>query len=129
MIVVDASAKVEVLAGTASALVARLVFDPAQSLHAPHLLDVEIAQVLRRWCARGLVDPVRAEEALADLAALPLRRHAQDVLWPRVWSLRHNLTAYDATYVALAELLEAPLLTLDRRLATAAGHRAQVILA
>ena len=67
--------------------------------------------------------------ALADLADLSLRRYAHDLLLPRIWELRNNLTAYDAAYVALAEALKAPLLTRDRRLATAAGHRAQIELA
>ena len=67
-------------------------------------------------------------EALADLAELPLRRYPHHFLLPRVWDLRNNLTAYDAVYIALAEALDAPLLTRDRRLATAAGHHARVEL-
>ncbi|RED36140.1 hypothetical protein BJ123_10873 [Rhodopseudomonas thermotolerans] len=66
--------------------------------------------------------------ALADLADFPLQRHPHEFLLPRIWQLRNNLTAYDATYVALAEVLEAPLLTRDKRLAGAAGHRAQIEL-
>jgi predicted nucleic acid-binding protein len=66
--------------------------------------------------------------ALIDLTDLPLRRYPHDLLLPRIWDLRNNLTAYDAAYVALAEALNAPLLTRDRRLATAAGHFAQVEL-
>jgi len=65
---------------------------------------------------------------VADLADFPLRRYPHDLLLPRIWDLRNNLTAYDATYVALAEALDAPLLTRDRRLAAAAGHRAQIEL-
>jgi predicted nucleic acid-binding protein len=130
VIVVDASALLEVLLRTPGAkAVEDRLFAPRQTLHAPHLLDVEIAQVLRCYVSNGDVDSDRGRMALADLADLPLRRYPHDVLLPRIWSLRNNLTAYDAAYVALAEALDAPLLTRDRRLAAAAGHRAQIELA
>ncbi len=129
MIVVDASALVEVLLGRSSAVLTRWLYDPALTLHAPHLLDMEVAQVTRRYAARGEIDGARGAAMLAALAALPIQRHAQTRMLGRIWELRHNVTAYDAAYVALAELLDAPLLTLDRRLATAAAHRARVILA
>ena len=129
MIVVDASAVLEVLLRTpAASVVEQRLFAPGQSLHAPHLLDVETAQVLRRYAAAGEIDEDRGRAALADLADLPLRRYPHDFLLPRVWSLRNNLTAYDAVYVALAEVLDAPLLTRDHRLAAAAGHHARVEL-
>lgn len=123
----DASAALEVLLRTpfAARLEARL-FDPAQTLHVPHLIDVEIAQVLRRYARAGEVSPSRCRLALVDLADLPLTRYPYDFLLPRVWELRNNLTAYDAAYVALAEVLDAPLLTRDERLANAPGHRARV---
>jgi predicted nucleic acid-binding protein len=129
MIVVDASAMIEVLlrAPAAAAIDARL-FEPGETMHAPHLLDVEVAQVIRRYVANGDIDANRGREALDDLADLRLRRYPHDVLLPRIWELRHNLTAYDAAYVALAEALEAPLLTRDRRLAAAASVRARVEL-
>ncbi len=129
MIVVDASALLEVLLRTpaAPALDKRL-FAPRQTLHAPHLLDVEVAQVLRRYTIGGEIDAERGRMALADLAALRLRRYPHDVLLPRVWEFRNNLTAYDGVYVALAEALDAPLITRDRRLAAAAGHHARVEL-
>ncbi len=104
------------------------MFAPRQTLHAPHLLDVEVAQVIRRYAASGEIGAERGRIALADLADFPLRRYPHDFLLPRIWALRNNLTAYDAAYVALAEALEAPLLTRDRRLAIAAGHRAQIEL-
>ncbi len=129
MIVVDASALVEVLLGRSSAVLTRWLYDPALTLHAPHLLDMEVAQVTRRYAARGEIDGARGAAMLAALAALPIQRHAQTRMLGRIWELRHNVTAYDAAYVALAELLDAPLLTLDRRLAMAAAHRARVILA
>ena len=125
MIIVDASALLEVLLRTpAAAAVERRLFDSRQTLHAPHLLDVEVAQVVRRYAAAGEVDAERGREALADLADLPLYRYPHDFLLPRVWELRNNLTAY----VALAEALDAPLLTRDRRVAIAPGHHAQVEL-
>ena len=130
MTVVDASALIELLLGTtaATAVGARL-FAPGETLHAPHLLDVEVANVLRRYAAKGQIDSERGRLALVDLADLPIRRYAHDRLLPRIWELRANLTAYDAAYVALAEALDAPLLTRDRRLAAAAGHYATIELA
>mgnify|MGYP000651520740 CR=1 FL=1 len=129
MIVLDASAALELLLRTeaAEAVEARL-FGRNESLHAPHLLDIEVAQVLRRYAISGVATPERCRAALDDLADLPLTRYPHDVLLPRVWELRGNLTAYDAVYVALAEALDAPLLTRDRRLSNAPGNRARVNL-
>ena len=129
MIVVDASALLEALLRTPAAdAVERRLFDSRQTLHAPHLLDIEVAQVIRRFAAGGEIDQQRGRAALADLSDFPMRRYPHGFLLPRVWDLRHNLTAYDAVYVALAEALDAPLLTRDRRLAAAAGHYARVEL-
>jgi predicted nucleic acid-binding protein len=129
MIVVDASALLEALLRTPAArAVEERLFEPQQTLHAPHLLDIEVAQVIRRYAAKGEIDSERGRAALADLADFPVRRYPHDFLLPRVWDLRNNLTAYDAVYVALAEALDAPLLTRDQRLAAAAGHLARVEL-
>lgn len=129
MIIVDASTALEVLLRTpAAAAVEQRLFAPGQSLHAPHLIDVEVAQVLRRYAVTGQLDEERCREALADMADLPLTRYPHDFLLPRIWELRDNLTAYDAAYVALAEALDAPLLTRDRRLASAPGYHAHVEL-
>jgi predicted nucleic acid-binding protein len=129
VIVVDASALLEALLCTSAAkAVEDRLFAPRQTLHAPHLLDVEVAQVIRRYAANGEIDAKRGRAALADLADFPLQRYPHDFLLPRIWDLRNNLTAYDAAYVALAEALDTPLLTRDRRLAMAAGHRAQIEL-
>jgi predicted nucleic acid-binding protein len=129
MIVVDASALLEALLRMPAAeAVEERLFEPRQTLHAPHLLDVEVAQVVRGYAATGDIDPERGRAALADLADLPLHRYPHDFLLPRVWDLRNNLTAYDAVYIALAEALDAPLLTRDRRIAAAAGHHARVEL-
>jgi predicted nucleic acid-binding protein len=129
VIVIDASALLEALLRTPAAkAVEDRLFAHRQTLHAPHLLDVEVAQVVRRYAANGEIDGERGRLALADLADLPLRRYPHDFLLPRIWDLRNNLTAYDAAYVALAEALDAPLLTRDRRLAATAGHHARIEL-
>ena len=129
MIVVDASALLEALLRTPAArAVEERLFEPQQTLHAPHLLDIEVAQVVRRYAANGEIDAERGHMALADLADLPLQRYPHDFLLPRVWDLRNNLTAYDAMYVALAEALDAPLLTRDKRLAASPGHHARIEL-
>ena len=127
MIVLDASAAVEVLLQTevGIALTGRLLA-PETSLHAPYLLDVEVAQVLRRFALRGDIEPARARQALEDLADLPVERYPHEILLPRIWALRENLTAYDATYVALTEILGATLLTRDARISRASGHSARV---
>lgn len=121
----DASAILEVLLSTPAApsVYGRLSVN-GETLHAPHLLDLEILQVLRRYCANGEITLDRAEQAVADYLDLPITRYAHDVFVRRVWELRQNLTAYDGVYVALAEALSAPLITRDRRLAAASGHRA-----
>lgn len=127
MIVVDASAILELLLRTATGQrVEDRLLTRRESLHAPHLIDVEVAQVLRRYEGGGALSPERGEEALADLADLPLQRYPHDVLLLRIWELRRNVTAYDATYLALAEALRAPLVTCDAKLATAPGHRVKV---
>ena len=130
--VVDASTVVEWLLQTATAarIEARLFSRTTRVLHllAPHLLDVEVASALRRLVAVRHVSAVRARQAIDDLSTLPVMRYPHDWCLPRVWELRHALTPYDAAYVALAETFECPLLTCDRRLAGAAGHRARVEL-
>jgi predicted nucleic acid-binding protein len=129
VIVVDASALVEVLLRTPAAqAVEAALFDPGQTLHTPHLIDVEVSHVIRRYAANGELSGERGRLALADLADFPMRRYPHDFLLPRMWELRNDLTAHDAAYVALAEALDAPLLTRDRRLAAAAGHAALIAL-
>lgn len=130
MIVLDASVLLEVVLRTPAAAAAeRRIFQPDETLHAPHLIDIEVAQVLRRYAMSGAIDEARGRDALADLVDFPLRRYSHDFLLPRLWILRANLTAYDAAYVALAEALDAPLLTRDQHLAAAPGHRARIELA
>jgi predicted nucleic acid-binding protein len=129
VIVVDASVVVEVLLRrAAAAAVEHRIHDMRESLHAPYLIDVEVANVIRRYAARGEIGGERGPEALDDLVDFPMHRYPHVALLPRIWELRHNLTAYDATYVALAEMLDAPLVTRDRRLAASSGHRARIEL-
>jgi predicted nucleic acid-binding protein len=127
LIVVDASALLELLLLTPTGLdVAARVFAAKETLHAPELLDLEVAQVLRRYERDGELAPERAGQALEDLVDLRIDRHPHLPLLARVWDLRdNNLTAYDAAYVALAELLDSPLLTCDARLSRA-PHLAKV---
>lgn len=129
MIVLDASAATElVLRLPAGDAVAERLGDPDEVLHAPHLLAVEVAQVVRRYVIRGEVGAARGEEALADVADLGVVLHPHEPFLTRMWRLRANLSAYDAAYVALAEVLDAPLLTLDGRLAASPGHGARIEL-
>lgn len=125
MIVADASAVVGALLARPAlpALALRLTRGP---LHGPHLLDVEVLHALRRLVARGQLEPARADDALGDFGSWAVTRYPHWPLRPRMWELRHNLSAYDAAYVALAEALEAPLVTADARLAAAPGHHARV---
>ena len=127
MIVLDASAAVDWLLQTSTGQqIDERIYSPKESLHAPHLLDLEVAQVLRRLVREGILSARRADEAIQDLADLRIARYPHYVLLPRIWQLRHNLSAYDAAYVGLAEILGAALLTRDGRLASAAGHAALV---
>jgi predicted nucleic acid-binding protein len=129
VIVVDASAILELLLRTPMGLrIETRLFSSSEAIHAPHLLDVEVAQVLRRFAATRRLTAERGSEALFDLADLPLTRHAHDLLLPRVWELRHNVSAYDAVYLALSEGLEAPLLTCDAKLGSVPGHAAEVLV-
>ena len=129
MIVIDASALMEVLLATGvGARVRARLFREEETLHAPHLLDLELVHVLRRYCLIGELQPNRAAQALAVLSGLRLVRHPHEPYVPRIWQLRHILTAYDAAYVALAEALESPLVTRDSRMASAHGHRAKIEL-
>ena len=127
MIVVDASVVLEVLlrTGAAEALEARML-NPTESMCAPHLLDIEVAQVVRRYCLLGETTSERGAQALRDFADLAIERFPHAPFLPRIWELRHNLTAYDAAYVALAETLHCVLLTRDQRLAKSPIHAASI---
>lgn len=127
MIVLDASAAVDWLLQTPTGRrIEERIYTRPESLHAPHLLDLEIAQVLRRLVREGTVPLDRANQALGDLLDLRITRYPHFVLLPRIWQHRHNLSGYDAAYVALAEAIGAVLVTCDGRLASAPGHAATI---
>ncbi len=129
MIVIDASALLELLLNTsAGSRISERVLGVDETLHAPHVLDVEIAQVLRRYSHQGEIDGARGAAALEDLADLPIARYPHHLFLSRIWQLRNNVTAYDAAYLALAEALAAPLLTRDAKLARSSGHNARIEL-
>ncbi len=126
MIVLDASAAIDWLLQTpAGRQIDKRIFAHNESLHAPHLLDLEVAQVLRRLARESAISVRRAEEAIQDLQDLQVTRYAHFVLLPRIWQVRH-LSAYDAAYVVLAEQLDATLITRDARLPSASGHTARI---
>jgi predicted nucleic acid-binding protein len=129
MIVLDASAVVDWLFQTsAGQSIENRIYSRNETLHAPHLLDLEVTQVLRRLALQGVVAVHRADEAVRDLLDLRITRYPHLVLLPRIWQLRHNFSAYDAAYIVLAEKLGGTLVTRDRRLASASGHAAAVEL-
>jgi predicted nucleic acid-binding protein len=128
VIVLDVSAVVELLLGATGAGLIDARIRRGASLHAPAVLDLEVTHAIRRLCAIHQTSEDRGSRAITDLSALPVRRYPHTPLLERIWQLRANLTAYDAAYVALAETLRAPLVTRDRRLAKARGHRARIDL-
>lgn len=109
------------LRGPRAAEIERRIFDVEAEAHAPHLIDIEVAHVLRRLQRLGEMTARRGREALQDLADAPLRRVSHQPLLPRIWDLRANFSAYDASYVTLAEALDGALVTLDAKLAKAAA--------
>ena len=128
LIVLDASAVLELILNTeAGHRVAQEIASPEVSLHAPHLLDLEVTQALRRYVQRGVMSSNQGAQALIHLSQLNVERYGHADLLGRAWALRENLTAYDAVYIVLAEVLDAPLLTRDARLASAPGHQARIL--
>ena len=129
MIVLDASAAVDWLLQTREGLrIEKRIYSNSESLHAPHILDLEVTQVLRRLVRDGTISGSRGDEAVQDLLDMRITRYAHFVLVPRIWQYRNNLSAYDAAYVTLAEKLQARLITRDNRLAASSGHRANIEL-
>lgn len=128
MIVVDASVVLHILADGATDPDLIEVMRQAETLAAPHLLDLEIINALRKQRLSNRASAIRTEQALADFNALPIERQPTHHLNARIWQLCQNLTAYDAAYVALAENLDVPLLTRDKRMAHAPHNAAQIIL-
>lgn len=128
MIVADASVILEVLLRTPIGTeIEKQLFAPGETIHVPHLTDLEVLQVLRRYSKNTVLSAVRARQAIEDYTDMPLNRYPHVVLLQRVWDLRHNFTAYDAAYIALAEALDASLMTCNRAFATR-GHRARVMV-
>ena len=129
MTVLDASALVELILNTPTGqLVGSRVTDPAEGLHVPHLADVEVTQTLRRYVRDRAIDQATAAASLEDYRALDLQRHSHEPLLERVWEMRSNLTAYDAVYVALAEVLDATLLTCDGSLSRSPQAAGRAVL-
>jgi predicted nucleic acid-binding protein len=127
MIVLDASIVVELLSnGVLADTLRRNLASGSDSFIVPHLLDVEVTSALRSMVAGRRFDPHRSEEFLAGLAALPAERYSHIPLLGRIWELRHNFTAYDGAYIALAEATSSVLYTCDEKLCK--GHRARVNL-
>ena len=129
MIVLDASAAVDWLLQTAAGhRIENRIYSRNETLHTPHLLDLEVTQVLRRLARQGIVSVRRANEAVRDLLDLRITRYPHTLLIPQIWQLRHNFSAYDAAYIVLAEKLGAALVTRDGQLASASGHAAAIEL-
>ena len=129
MIVLDASAAIDWLLQTAAGQqIETRIYSRGESLHAPHLLDLEVAQVLRRVVREGTISVRRADRALQDLLNLRVTRYPHFLFLPRIWKLRDNLSAYDAVYVALADELSATLITRDTRLASTAVRSVSIEL-
>ena len=130
MIVLDASSAVAVLLnlGTGASGIRERMDRADGGLHVPHLFEVEVMNVLRRYALNDTLSTERARLALNRLYDMRVTRYPHTTLLPRIWELKDNITAYDAAYVALAETLEAPLVTRDERLSRAPGIRATVEL-
>ena len=130
MFVLDASGAVELLLNTvAGQRLAERMDDQAETIHAPHLIDVEVAHVLRRYTLRGLLSSTRCERALDQWRELEVERYSHGLFLDRMWQLRHNVSAYDAAYVALTEALSTILVTGDGRLSRTPGLAIRIELA
>jgi len=129
VIVLDASAAIDWLLQTKAGMqIEKRIFSKNESIHSPHLIDLEVAQTLRRLAREGSISESRADQALSDLLLLRIARYPHFIFLQRIWQERHNLSAYDAAYVALSERLGAALITRDARLSAAAQHVAQIEL-
>jgi predicted nucleic acid-binding protein len=127
-LVVDAAAVVEFVLGSTKGRNAGVVMAAHTALHAPALITAEALSALHALERRAEISPARSAEAVSDVLSVPIRRYPTEPLAGRIWSMRHSVTVYDAHYVALAEALNAPLLTGDGRLAAAAGDLVDIRL-
>jgi predicted nucleic acid-binding protein len=130
VIVLDSSAAVELLLGLprAAPLIRARLATPGETVHVPHLFDLEVMAAIRRHALAGVLSTRRAGMAVSTLGGLRASRYSHAPFRARIWELRENLTPYDAVFVSLAEALRAPLVTLDAALAAAPGVRAEVEL-
>jgi len=129
LIVIDASLALDIaVISTAGAALRDRIIDDGRALAAPDLIELEVPQALRRLVRIGTIGSARAAEAIRIFGALRIERFPHAPIGPRVWALRENLTAYDAAYFALAELLDAPLWTRDAKFRSAPGHNARVVV-
>ena len=127
MIVLDASSLIELLLNTRNGKrVAERISSAEVTLNAPHLIDLEVTQVIRRLVRKGAIGVARGKQAVDHLLSLDLERYPHDILLPGIWTRRDRITAYDAAYIVLADLLDAPLLTLDTKLAQV-SERCEII--
>ena len=127
MIVADASIVLEVLLRTKRGLkIEARLLSSRETLHAPHLIDLEVCQVLRRYLLTKDLTADRAAAAIEDFQSIRIFRYPHRIFVDRIWELRSNMTSYDAAYVAVAEMIGAPLLTTDKRLASTSNHSAQI---
>ena len=127
MIVPDASVVLEIVLRTQRGLkIQARLLSSRETLHAPHLIDLEVCQVLRRYLLNRDLTAGRAAEAIEDFQSIRIFRYPHRIFLDRIWELRSNMTAYDAAYVAIAETIGAPLLTSDKRLASTSNHSARI---
>jgi predicted nucleic acid-binding protein len=127
VIVLDASAAVDALLWrSAGARIQERLEAPDETIHAPHGLDLEVLTAFRRLALAEVMTSQRAQLAVDDFAALRVVRYPHWAFIDRIWELRHNLSCFDAAYIALAEMLESPLVTSDARLGRVPGLRARV---
>ncbi|MDZ7629069.1 MAG: type II toxin-antitoxin system VapC family toxin [Parvularculaceae bacterium] len=127
MIVIDASLAIEIVLATPDGdVLSGRIIDGAHALAAPEIIELEVLQTLRRLRRMGLIDDATADRALLNVGELAIERFSHLPLRSRIWALRDKLTAYDAAYFALAEILDTPLWTRDGKYSSVPGHSARI---